>query len=209
MSSLLSRLAANRFGLTPLYTWMLNLAGGRHAQWALAVVSFTEASCFPIPPDVMLAPMVLKRPEKAWQYAFVCAAASVLGGALGYYIGYALEPVGLAILKFFGHSEGIDAYRRFYGHWGFFIILGQGVTPIPYKLTTIATGLAHFPLWQFMLASCITRTTRFFVVAALCKRFGPEIMALIEKRMLLVGTVVLALVVLGFVIVKLLAHHGH
>ena len=209
MTSFLNRLAASRFGLTPLYTWMLNLSGGRHAQWALAIVSFAEASCFPIPPDVMLAPMVLKRPENAWRYAAICAAASVLGGALGYYIGYALEPIGLAILRFFGHSEGIEAYRQWFGKWGVFVILGQGVTPIPYKLTTIATGLAHFPLWQFMLASCVTRTTRFMLVAALCKRFGPEITALIEKRMLLVGSIVLAVVVLGFVIVKLLAHHGH
>ena len=208
MTSLINRLAASRFGLTPLYNWMLNLAGGRHAPWALIVVSFAEASCFPIPPDVMLVPMVLKRPENAWRYAAICAAASVIGGALGYYIGYALEPVGLAILKFFGHSEGIESYRHWFGQWGFFVILGQGVTPIPYKLTTIATGLAHFPLWQFMLASCITRTTRFFVVAGLSKRFGPEITNLIEKRMLLVGSIVLALVVLGFAIIKFWPHHS-
>lgn len=207
VTSFLSRLTASRFGLTPLYNWMLGLAGSRHAQWALAIVSFAEASCFPIPPDVMLAPMVLKRPENAWRYAAICAAASVMGGALGYYIGYALGPVGLTILRFFGHSEGIAAYSAWFHKYGMFVILGQGLTPIPYKLTTIATGLAHFPLWQFMLASCITRTTRFFVVAALCKRYGPEIMALVEKRMLVVGTVVLAVVVLGFVIVKLLAHH--
>ena len=194
--------------IPPVYDWMLKLAGSRHAGIALAVISFAEASFFPIPPDVMLAPMVLSKPDKAWRFAIICAVASVLGGALGYFIGYALEPVGLAILKFFGHSEGIEAYRKFYGQWGFFIILGQGITPIPYKLTTIATGLAHFPLWQFMLASCITRTSRFFLVAFLCKRFGPHILELIEKRMMLVGTVVLALIVLGFVAVKLLAK-GH
>lgn len=192
----------------PIYNWMIKLAGGPHAEKALAVISFAEASFFPIPPDVMLAPMVLARPDKAWRSALICAVASILGGCLGYYIGYALEPVGLAILKFFGHSEGIDAYRKFYGQWGFFIILGQGITPIPYKLTTIATGLAHFPLWQFMLASCITRTSRFFLVAFLCKRFGPHITELIEKRMMLVGAVVLALVVIGFVAVKFLAK-GH
>lgn len=202
MSNPLSKL------VRPVYDWMLKLAGGKHAEWALAVISFAEASFFPIPPDVMLAPMVLARPQKAWRFAIICAAASIAGGCLGYYIGYALEPVGLAILKFFGHSEGIEAYRKFYGTWGFFIILGQGVTPIPYKLTTIATGLAHFPLLQFMIASCITRTSRFFLVAFLCKRFGPHITELIEKRMMLVGTVVLAVVVLGFVLVKFLAK-GH
>jgi membrane protein YqaA with SNARE-associated domain len=186
---------------------MMKQAAKPHAEIILAVISFTEASCFPLPPDIMLAPMVLARPERAWRYAAVCAAASILGGCLGYFIGYSLEPVGLAILKFFGHSEGIDAYRKFYGHWGFFIILGQGVTPIPYKLTTIATGLAHFPVWQFILASCITRTTRFMLVAALCKKFGAEILAVVEKRMMLVGSVVLGLVVLGFVALKLLGHH--
>ena len=192
----------------PVYDWMMKQAGGRHAPWMLAVISFAEASFFPIPPDVMLIPMVLARRERAWSYAAICAAASILGGCLGYYIGYALEPFGLAILRFFGHSEGIEAYRRFYGHWGFFIILGQGITPIPYKLTTIATGLAHFPLWQFMLASCMTRTTRFFVVAGLSRRFGPAIIALVEKRMLLVGSIVLGMIVLGFVIVKFWPHHS-
>ncbi len=178
-----------------------------HAEIILAVISFTEASCFPLPPDIMLAPMVLARPERAWRYALVCAAASILGGCLGYYIGYALEPIGLAILKFFGHSEGIEAYRQWFGKWGVLVILGQGITPIPYKLTTIATGLAHFPVWLFMLASCITRTTRFMGVAALCKRFGPQILPVIEKRLMLVGSVVLGLVVLGFVLLKLLGHH--
>ncbi len=131
---------------------------------------------------------------------------AVCGGALGYYIGYSLEPVGLWILHNLAHSDkGIEAYRTFFSHNGFWIILGQGITPIPYKLTTIATGLAHFPLWKFMLASCITRTSRFFLVAFLCKRFGPEITEIIEKRMLLVGTIVLGLLVLGFAAVKLLA----
>ncbi len=193
--------------LRPLYNWMMKQAAKPHAEIILAVISFTEASCFPLPPDIMLAPMVLSRPERAWRYALVCAAASILGGCLGYFIGYSLEPIGLAILKFFGHSEGIDAYRKFYGHWGFFIILGQGITPIPYKLTTIATGLAHFPVWQFILASCITRTARFMLVAALCKKFGAEILAVVEKRMMLVGSIVLAAVVLGFVLLKLLGHH--
>ena len=193
--------------LRPMYNWMMKQAAKPQAEIILAIISFTEASCFPLPPDIMLAPMVLKRPERAWRYGLVCAAASILGGCLGYYIGFALEPIGLAILKFFGHSEGIDAYRKFYGHWGFFIILGQGITPIPYKLTTIATGLAHFPVWQFILASCITRTARFTGVAYLCKRFGPQILPVIEKRLMLVGSVVLGLVVLGFVLLKLFGHH--
>ncbi len=193
--------------LRPLYNWMMRQAAKPHAEIILAIISFTEASCFPLPPDIMLAPMVLKRPERAWRYALVCAAASVLGGALGYYIGFALEPIGLAILKFFGHSEGIESYRAWFAKWGPLVILGQGITPIPYKLTTIATGLAHYAFFIFMLCSCVTRTSRFMLVAALCKRFGPEILAVVEKRLMLVGSIVLGLVVLGFVLLKLLGHH--
>lgn len=204
-TSLWQTLVHNRFGLTPLYQWVMSLAASRHAGIALAIISFAEASFFPIPPDVMLAPMVLKQRDKWWQFAAICAAASICGGALGYFIGYSLEGLGLAILRFFGHSEGIEAYRKWFGQYGFFVVLGQGITPIPYKLTTIATGLAHFNFAMFMLASCITRTTRFFVVSFLCRRFGPQILELIEKRMMVVGTIVVAAVVLGFVIVKLLA----
>ncbi len=193
--------------LRPLINWMLDKAGSQHAAKVLAVISFAEASFFPIPPDVMLAPMVLRRPEKAWQFAGICAVASILGGALGYLIGFALEPIGLTILRWFGHSEGIEAYRAWFAKWGVLVILGQGITPIPYKLTTIATGLAHFSFPLFMAASCVTRTTRFFVVAFLCKRFGPEITAMIEKRMMLVGGIVLAIVVLGFILVKFVAKH--
>jgi membrane protein YqaA with SNARE-associated domain len=188
---------------------MIRLAGAKHAEKALAVFSFAEASFFPIPPDVMLAPMVLARPDRAWRSALICAASSILGGCLGYYIGYALEPVGIWILHNLAHSDkSIAEYREFFGRWGFFIILGQGLIPIPYKLTTIATGLAHFPLWQFILASCITRTSRFMLVAFLFKRFGPEIGVLIEKRIKLVAAIVIAVLVLIFIAVKFLAK-GH
>ena len=203
--NILQSLIHNRFGLMPLYRWVLGLAGSRHAGIALAIISFAEASCFPIPPDVMLAPMVLKQPEKWWKFAFICAASSIVGGCLGYFIGYSLEGVGLRILHFFGNDHGLVAYREAFAKYGFFFVLGQGVLPIPYKLTTIAAGLAHFTLWQFILASCITRSARFFGVALLCKRFGPEIMEIIEKRMLMVGAIVLAVVVLGLYIVRHLA----
>jgi membrane protein YqaA with SNARE-associated domain len=191
--------------LRALYNKMIALAGGPHAEKALAVISFAEASFFPIPPDVMLIPMVLSRPDRAWRSAGICAAASIIGGVLGYFIGYSLEPVGLAILHFFGNDHGLVAYREMFAKYGFFFVLGQGITPVPYKLTTIAAGLAHFNLALFMAASCITRTTRFFVVAGLSRKFGPEITKLIEKRFYLVGTIVLVVIVLGFLAVKLLA----
>jgi membrane protein YqaA with SNARE-associated domain len=186
---------------------MIKVAGGPHAEKALAVISFAEASFFPIPPDVMLVPMVLARPDRAWRYAFVCAAASIMGGALGYYIGFSLEAVGVAVLRFFHSYQGLDVYRATFAKYGFWFVLGQGILPIPYKLTTIASGLAHFSFGLFMLASCITRNCRFFFVAYISKRFGPEIVAIVEKRLLLVGSVVLVAIVLAILALKLLGHH--
>jgi len=191
--------------LRALYNKMIVLAGGPHAEKALAIASFAEASFFPVPPDVMLIPMVLSRPERAWRYAGVCAAASIIGGMFGYFIGYSLESVGLAILHFFGNDHGLAAYREEFAKIGFWFVLGQGALPIPYKLITIAAGLAHFNLVLFVAASCITRTSRFFLVAWLSRKFGPDITKLIEKRFYLVGTIVLVVIVLGFLAVKLLA----
>jgi membrane protein YqaA with SNARE-associated domain len=190
--------------LKGLYDWVMRLSGSRHAGVALACIAFAESSFFPVPPDVMLAPMVLARPERAWRYAAICAAASVTGGMLGYLIGYALEPVGKAILAFFGEAGGEAALRREFAHYGVVVILIQGLLPIPYKLLTIASGLAHFTFWQFVAASSVVRSARFFGVAALVKRFGPGLLPVLEKRLMLVGGVVLALVVAVVIAVKLL-----
>jgi membrane protein YqaA with SNARE-associated domain len=192
--------------LRKLYNRMIELAAGPHAEKVLAVAAFAEASFFPIPPDIMLAPMVLADRSKAWRYAIICSVASVLGGFLGYYIGYSLQDLGLWILHLFGHKEGLEKYREWFSHWGFLFIIGKGFTPIPYKIVTIAAGLAQFSLWQFFLASAITRTARFCLVAYLFRRFGPEISEMIEKRFYLVGTIVVAVIVIGVVAVKLLPH---
>ena len=190
--------------LKGLYDWVMRLSGSRHAGLALACIAFAESSFFPVPPDVMLAPMVLARPERTWRYAAICAAASVVGGMLGYLIGYALEPVGKAILAFFGETGGIAVLRQQFAKYGVAVILIQGLLPIPYKLLTIASGLAHFTFWQFVAASAVTRSARFFGVAALVKRFGPGLLPVIEKRLMLVGGGVLVLAVVVFVGVKLL-----
>ena len=190
--------------LKGLYDWVMRLSGSRHAGWALACIAFAESSFFPVPPDVMLAPMVLARPERTWRYAAICAAASVIGGMLGYLIGYSLEPVGKAILAFFGNAGGEVALKREFARYGVAVILVQGLLPIPYKLLTIASGLAHFTFWQFVAASTVTRSARFFGVAALVKRFGPGLVPMLEKRLMLVGGVVLGLAVAVFVAVKLL-----
>lgn len=192
--------------LKPLYNWMMRQAGGPHAEKVLAAVSFAEASFFPIPPDVMLIPMVLARPEKAWRTAFICSLASVVGGFLGYAIGFYVQPLGHFLLGLFGHPEGLAEFRCFFAKYGAAVILIKGLTPIPYKLVTIAAGMAQFSLLLFFVCSAVTRTARFFAVAALVKRFGPEITEVMEKRFYLVTTIVLAVVVIGFVALKLLTH---
>jgi membrane protein YqaA with SNARE-associated domain len=181
--------------LRKLYDWVFNLAGSRHAPKALFGVSFAESSFFPIPPDVMLAPMVLAKPERAFVYAGLCTIASVLGGLLGYAIGVWLEPVGYAILAFFGHPEGPAEFQKWFAEWGAWIILVKGLTPIPYKLVTITAGVAHFDLFTFVWTSALTRGARFFLAAALLKYFGPHIRAEVERRLGLYSALFIVLLV--------------
>jgi membrane protein YqaA with SNARE-associated domain len=180
-----------------LYDWVMGLAGSRHAPAGLFAVSFAESSFFPIPPDVMLAPMVLAKPEKAFFYAGICTAASVLGGILGYAIGFYLEPVGMWLLTVIGHADGKAMFQEWFDKWGLWVILIKGATPIPYKLVTITAGLAQFSLFTLIWASVLTRGFRFFAVAAILKYFGPAMLAEFEKRMALYGTLgIIALVAL-------------
>ena len=191
--------------LRKLYDRVMTLAGSRHAPVALAAVSFAESSFFPIPPDVMLAPMVLARPEKAYLYAGICTLASVLGGCLGYAIGYFLEPLGLAVLRLMGHAEGQQVFQAWFAQWGLWVILIKGLTPIPYKLVTIASGLAHFSFVTFLWASVVTRGARFFLTAIVLKKFGPQILEQVERRLaLFTGIGVVALVAL--VVILKFAH---
>lgn len=193
--------------LRRLYNWVMRLAASRHAGLALFAIAFAESSFFPVPPDTMLAPMVLARPERAWRYAAICTAGSIVGGMLGYAIGYSLGPVGHWILAVTGHPGGEDALRAQFARYGVGVILIQGLLPVPYKLVTITTGLAHFSLWQFVAASCVTRGARFFGVTWLVKRFGPGLLPVIEKRLALIAGVVVLIIVLAVVILKLIPHH--
>ncbi len=188
--------------LRQLYDRVIALSATRWAMPALAATSFAEASFFPVPPDVLLAPMVLARPERAWLYAFVCSLASVLGALLGYAIGLWLTPLGLAILKVFGHAEGLGVYRDWFAHNGFVVILLKGLTPIPFKLVTIAAGLARFDLGLFVLAAAITRSGRFFLEAALLQH--PRVKAVFERHLVPIVIGVGVLGVLGLVALKLL-----
>ena len=190
--------------LRKLYDRVFDLARSRHATKALAVVSFAESSVFPIPPDVMLAPMILSRPDRAYRYAAVCSIASLLGGLLGYAIGVFLEPVAVRLLEFFGHGMDMSVYQSWFASNGFLVILGKGLTPIPFKLVTIAAGMAHFHLGLFILAVAITRSGRFFLEAWILKTWGPSMLAIIEKRLVLSFVIALVLLVGGFLALKLL-----
>lgn len=191
--------------LRRLYDWTLGLAGRPHADRALAAVSFAESSFFPIPPDALLVPMVLAAPERAWRVAFVCTAASVVGGFAGYAIGYFLyQGLGRPIIEFYGYAEDAAALTAAYNEWGLWIILVKGLTPIPFKLVTIASGAAGFDLAAFAAASVVTRGLRFFLVAALLRRFGVPIRAFIERYLTLVSTAFVLAVVGGFLAVRYL-----
>jgi membrane protein YqaA with SNARE-associated domain len=186
--------------------WVMRLSASRHAGLALFTIAFAESSFFPVPPDTMLAPMVLATPSRAWRYAAICTAGSIIGGMLGYAIGYGLGPVGHWLLAVTGHPGGEVSLRAQFAKWGVGVILLQGLLPVPYKLVTITTGLAHFSLWQFVAASCVTRGARFFGVTALIKRFGPGLLPVIEKRLTVIAGVAVAALVLIVVALRLLHH---
>lgn len=190
--------------LRKLYDWVFSLARSKHATTSLAVVSFSESSFFPIPPDVMLAPMVLARPERAYFYALVCTVASILGGLLGYAIGYFLEPVGLAILAFLGKADTFETSKALFQQHGAWVILIKGLTPIPFKLITIASGIFQFNLALFIALCVVTRGARFFAVAFVLKTWGPAVLAVVEKRLALWTFIGLAVLIGAFVAVKFL-----
>jgi membrane protein YqaA with SNARE-associated domain len=191
--------------LRDLYDTMMALASEAKAPWALAIVSFIESSFFPIPPDVMLIPMVLADRDRAWRFATIATVASVLGGILGYAIGYYLyDAVGLPILKFYGKEHALDAFISFVHEYGVQAVIIKGMTPIPYKIVTIAAGVAKMNFAAFIGASIIARAMRFYLVAGLLYFFGDPIREFIEKRLALVTTAFVVLTVGGFVAVKYL-----
>ena len=187
--------------LRRIYDWCIDAAHKPYALWIMAAVSFAESSFFPVPPDVMLIPMALARPERAWLYATVCTASSVLGGLLGYAIGALLyDSIGHWVIQFYGYGDKVEAFRAGYAQYGAWIILLKGLTPIPFKLVTITSGFANYNIWLFILCSIVARGGRFFVVAILLNRYGVWIREKIEKNLgLMVGALFGALV-LGFII---------
>ena len=191
--------------LNNLYTRVLALSAGPHAPWWLAAISFVESSFFPIPPDVLLVPMVAARPDRAWRLAAICTAGSVLGGMLGYAIGFAFyDQVALPLIRLYHYEAAADAFVESMRTYGVWIILAKGLTPIPFKLVTIACGIAHLNLVTFVLACSVTRGARFFLEAALLRRYGASVLAVVEKRLALVTVITVLAVVAGFVLLKVL-----
>src|SRR6202008_4550275 len=187
--------------LKRIYDWCIDAADRPYALWILAAVAFAESSFFPVPPDIMLLPMSLAQPKRAWLYASVCTAASVIGGVLGYAIGGLLyDSFGQWLITLYGLSDKVETFRASYAEWGAGIILLKGLPPIPCKLVTITSGFAGYNIWLFVLFSIVARGGRFFIAAILLNRYGEWIRVRIEKHLGVSVAILVAVLVAGFVV---------
>ncbi|MDG1128130.1 YqaA family protein [Seohaeicola saemankumensis] len=188
-----------------LYDWTLRQAQHPRALWVLAIVSFIESSVFPIPPDVLMIPMILARPNRAWLIAGVALVTSVLGGILGYAIGALFyDTLGQPILEALGKGDAMEAFNTRFNEFGFWPVLIAGITPFPYKVITIMSGWTGMPLGVFIVTSIIARGLRFFIVAGLLWKFGAPIRDFIEKRLGLLFTLFVIILLAGFYGVRFL-----
>lgn len=191
--------------LTKMYTKTMALAEHKHALWWLAFVSFIESSVFPIPPDIMMIPMILARPNKAWLIALVALLASVAGGILGYAIGmFAFETVGEPILQNLGKADSMAAFSEKFNDMGFWAVLVAGITPFPYKVITIMSGWTGMPFLTFLATSVLARGLRFFIIAAILRKYGAPARAFIEKRLGLMFSLFVVVLFAGFAALKFL-----
>lgn len=191
--------------LRSLYDWTISLAQRPDALWVLAVVSFVESSFFPIPPDVLMIPMIIAAPQRAFRIAAVATIASVLGGCLGYALGaFFFDAIGQPILSLYGYEAKFAEFQHTYNEWGAWAVLIAGVTPFPYKVITILSGVTGLSFTVFTVASVAARAARFFLVAALLWKFGPPVRDFIERRLGLVTTVFMALLLGGFLVARYL-----
>ncbi|MFO6463222.1 YqaA family protein [Jannaschia sp. KMU-145] len=191
--------------LRALYDWTLHWAAHRHALWVLAAVSFIESSVFPIPPDVLLIPMVIAAPHRAFRIAAVCTIASVLGALLGYAIGaLAFETIGEPVLTALGKADSFDGFTARYNDWGAWAVLIAGITPFPFKVITILSGATGLSIPVFIVSSIVARGLRFFIVAGLLWKFGPPVRDFIERRLGLMFTLAMALLLGGFLLLRVL-----
>ena len=182
-----------------LYRWILSLAESRHAPFALAAVAFAESSFFPIPPDVILIPMSLATPRRAWTYAAIATVASVLGGMVGYGIGALLfDTLGQWLIHLYGYADKMAALKETYARWGALVILIKGLTPIPYKLVTIVSGLLGYNFALFVLLSVVTRGARFFILAGALNWFGDPLRVALERHFALFLGLIAITIIVGF-----------
>ena len=188
-----------------VYNWTIKLSATRYALWALAIVAFAESSFFPIPPDILLIPLIIAKPRNAYLIAFIAMIASVLGGGLGYYIGLKLyETVGIIIINFYHAQQLFLDFQTQFNKYGAAAVLFAGVTPFPYKIITISSGIAGMPIYQFFIFSIIARGARFFIIAILLRLYGEPIRDFIERHLNLLFIVFMVLLVLGFLLIKVI-----
>jgi len=188
-----------------VYNWTIKLSATRYALWALAIVAFAESSFFPIPPDLLLIPLIIAKPKNAYLIAFIAMIASVLGGGLGYYIGLKLyETVGIIIINFYHAQQLFLEFQTQFNKYGAAAVLFAGVTPFPYKIITISSGIAGMPIYQFFIFSIIARGARFFIIAILLRLYGEPIRNFIERHLNLLFIVFMVLLVLGFLLIKVI-----
>ena len=188
-----------------LYNWTLNKAEHRYASWILSFVSFTESSFFPIPPDILLIPMIIAKKTKAWMYAFICTFSSVIGGVVGYAIGYFFfNSIGVLIIDAYHLSNSFNAFESYYNEYGILIVLGAGFTPFPFKFITIASGVFNLNIFFFIITAIFARGLRFYLLAGLLYIFGEKIKILIDKYFNLLAIVFFLLLVGSVLLIKLI-----
>ncbi|WP_341365932.1 YqaA family protein [Yoonia sp. BS5-3] len=191
--------------LRSLYNWTISLAQSPHALWALAIISFVESSFFPIPPDVLMIPMIVARPSRAFLIAGIATVSSVAGALLGYYIGAVLmDSIGQPILAFYGKDDSFAEMAAVFNDYGAWAVVVAGVTFLPFKVITIASGVTGLSLPVFIVSSIFARALRFFLVAALLWKFGEPIRDFIEKRLGLMFILFCVFLIGGFALVGLL-----
>jgi len=185
--------------IRPVYNWVLRQAEKPYAEWILFIMAFAEASVFPLPPDILLLPMAVARRDRAWRFAAICTCGSVLGGLVGYGIGaLAMATLGQWVVDTYHLQHAFQVFHDDFDKYGVLIILAKGLTPIPFKLVTIASGVAGMSIVSFVLASIVTRGMRFFIIAGMVRKFGEPIKNFIDKHLAWVALAILAVIVMGF-----------
>lgn len=189
-----------------MYQWMLVKSKSRTAPKWLGAIAFAESSFFPLPPDILLIPMIIANRAKAWWYAFLCSINSIIGGLVGYAIGYYLfDSLGTSIINAYGLEESFTNFQDAFLKYGFWLIMLKGLTPIPFKLVTIASGATGLPLLEFVIASTISRSARFFMLTGATWYFGEQAKKFMDENFKLVSIGILATLILGFIAVKAFA----